>query len=227
MDRQHILRNVKACLRLAASSNTNEAAAALRQAQAMMRAHGISHAEAMDVDEAEVNTRCRGAMPPVSICYLAQLVADGFGSKFIITGGSNPHVASTVIRFYGCDGNAEVSAYAYTVLRRQLDAARFKYVARIRKRGNREARGEVFARGWVQAIGHLFPEVEVPEAKRLAIDDVFRLRYPDSTTGAGRDLTKHGKTTVDDAAAGFVAGASAKLHRGVGGSSTHLLEQGT
>lgn len=112
MNRQNILRKVKACLRLAASSNPNEAAAALRQAQAMMRAHGISHAEAMDVDEAEVGTRCRGAMPPVSICSLAQLVADGFGSRFIVCNGADPRVASTVIRFYGCDGNAEVSAGA-------------------------------------------------------------------------------------------------------------------
>jgi len=44
MNRDAILRKVKACPRLAASSNPNEAAAALRQAQAMMRAHGISWA---------------------------------------------------------------------------------------------------------------------------------------------------------------------------------------
>lgn len=227
MDRLHILRKVKACLRLAASSNPNEAAAALRQAQAMMRAHGITHAEAMDVDEAEVGTRCRGAIPPVSICRLARLVADGFGSRFIVCNGANPHVASTVIRFYGCDGSAEVSAYAYTVLRRQMDAARLKHVARIRKRGNRDARGEVFARAWVLAVEQLFPEANVPEAKRLAIDDVFKLRYPNSTTGSGRDLTKRGKTSDDDAVAGFIAGKSARLARGVNGTSQRSLEHAT
>lgn len=67
MNREHILRKIKACLRLAASSNPNEAASALRQAQAMMRAHGITHAEALNVDMAEVDTRYRGrCLPPRS-----------------------------------------------------------------------------------------------------------------------------------------------------------------
>lgn len=227
MDRTHILRKVKACLRLAASSNANEAAAALRQAQAMMRAHGISHAEAMDVDEAEVNTRFRGAMPVVSISRLAKLVADGFGARLIVCQAQTLRGASTVIRFYGTDGAAEVCAYAFTVLRRQLDADRQKHTARIRKRGNREARGEVFARAWVFAVTALFPAAEVPEEKRLAVETVFNQRYPEATTGTARDITTRGKTGEKDAVAGYVAGKSARLARAVSGGSQRSLESGS
>ncbi|MGN6229139.1 MAG: DUF7168 domain-containing protein [Dyella sp.] len=226
MDRTHILRKVKACLRLAASSNPNEAAAALRQAQAMMRAHGISHAEAMDVDEAEVNTRARGAEPARSVLLLAVLAADGFGARTIVCREKSWDGASTVIRFYGCDGAAEIAAFAFTVLRRQMDADRLKHIARVRKRGNREARGEVFAMAWVNAVAHLFPDAQIAEAKRLAIDELMRVRYPDAGTSSGRDLTKRGKSSDDDAWAGHRAGKAAKLHRGVNGSSQRTLEHG-
>jgi len=222
MDRQHILRKIKACLRLAASSNPNEAAAALRQAQAMMRAYGISHAEAMDVDEAEVNTRARGAELARSVLLLAVLAADGFGAKTVVCREKGWRSGSTVIRFYGCDGAAEIAAFAFTVLRRQMDADRLKHIVRVRKRGNREARGEVFALAWANAVAHLFPEAKIDENKRLSIDEVMRARYPNAGTSSGRDLTTRGKTHDDDAWAGHEAGKSAKLHRGVKGSTPAL-----
>lgn len=211
MNRAAILRKIKACLRLAASSNPNEAAAALRQARAMMEAHGVTSAEAMDVGEAEVTTRSRGAAPTQSVCNLVVVVADGFGAQVLILRKYN----QTIIRFYGTDGAADIAAYAFTVLRRQMDADRLKHIARVRKRGNREARGEVFALAWVNAVAYLFPSAEVTEAKRLAIDEVFKLRHPDVSTMPGRDLTKRGKASDDDAWAGHRAGRAAKLHRGV------------
>ena len=224
MNRAPILRKIKACLRLAASSNPNEAAAALRQAQAMMRAHGVTHAEAMDVDEAEVNTRARGAELARSMLLLAALAADGFGARLIVNRVQGWNSGSTVIRFYGCDGAAEIAAFAFTVLRRQMDADRLKHIARVRKRGNREARGKVFALVWVNAVAHQFPEAEIAESKRLAIDEVMSARYPDAGTSSGRDLTKRGKTRDDDAWAGYKAGKAAKLHRGVDGDAQRALE---
>ncbi|MEI7036466.1 DUF7168 domain-containing protein [Fulvimonas yonginensis] len=220
MNRAAILRKIKACLRLAASPNANEAAAALRQAQAMMAAHGISHAEAMDVGEAEVGTRCRGATLTQSLSFLVSVVADGFGAKPVIirTWGK------TVIRFYGVDGAAEVAAYAFTVLRRQMDADRLRHIARVRKRANREARGETFALAWVSAIYHLFPKAELVEGKGKAIDDLMRLRHPNATTSAGRDLTSKGKTNDNDAEAGYLAGKAAQLHRAMKGASPRALE---
>lgn len=220
MNRASVLRKVKACLRLAASPNAHEAAAALRQAQAMMAAHGISHAEAMDVGEFEVKTRFRGASPPQSISFLVNVVAAGFGATvlFMLRAGA------TVIRFYGADSAAEIAAYAFVVLRRQLDADRLKHVTRIRKRGNRVARGEVFAIHWVDSVRHLFPPAEVSAEKRLAVDSVMQAQFPDSYKTPGRDLTTKGKTGYRDAVAGNRAGRAARLRRAVGGSATPALE---
>lgn len=225
MDRQHILRKIKACLRLAASPNPHEAAAALRQAQAMMRAYGVTQAEALDVDEAEVNTRARGAEPARSLLLLAALAADGFGARLMVCREKSWRGGSTVIRFYGCDGAAEIAAFAFTVLRRQMDADRLKHIARVRKRGNREARGEVFALAWVNAVERLFPQADVADEKRLAVEEVIHTRYPQAGKIDGRDLTTRGKARDDDALAGHVAGLNAKLHRGVKGGAPAMLEK--
>lgn len=218
--RAAILRKIKACLRLAASSNAHEAAAALRQAQAMMAKHGVEAAEVSGVGEAEALTRARGAEPSRSICSLAQLCARGFGARIVI----EANYGRTVMRFYGMDGAAEISAYAFTVLRHQLDRDRLKHIARVRKRGNREARGETFANAWVCAVAGLFPGVEVEETKRLAIAELIRLRHPHTETTSGRDLTKHGKASDSDAWAGHRAGKQAHLHRGVHGHASPALE---
>jgi len=220
MNRQSILRKIKACLRLAASSNANEAAAALRQAQAMMAKHGVDAVEVSGVGEAEALTRSRGAEPARSICLLAQVCARGFGAHIVIV----TDYGRTAVRFYGVDGAAEVAAYAFTVLRRQLDCDRLKHVARVRKRGNREARGETFAHAWVCAVAGLFPGVAMDEAKRLAIRELIRLRHPVTDTCSGRDLTKHGKASDDDAWAGHRAGKNAQLNRGVKGEAAVALE---
>lgn len=220
MNREAILRKIKACLRLAASSNANEAAAALRQAQAMMAKHGVDTAELSDVGEAEVLTRARGADPVRSICLLANLCAKGFGAEIVIV----TDYGRTAMRFYGVDGAAEIAAYAFTVLRRQLDRDRLKHVARVRKRGNREARGETFAYGWVCAVAGLFPGVEIDEPKRLAIKTRIRLSHPCCDTTSGRDLTKHGRASENDAWAGHRAGKNAQLNRGVKGGAPAALE---
>lgn len=218
MDRKTVLRKIKACLRLAASPNPTEAATALRQARAMMAAHGISEAEALDVDEAEATTRARGAEPPESIVFLAVVCGMGFGAEVITLRGGG----RTTIRFHGLHGAGEVAAYAFTVLRRQLDADRLKHLRLVRKRSNRERRGEIFALNWVRAVKHLFPAAEVPEADKSALQAALAVRYGELKDGnGGRDLTKRGKANKEldhnDAWAGLIAGTAAKLRSGIKG----------
>ncbi|MFA6230930.1 MAG: DUF2786 domain-containing protein [Rhodanobacter sp.] len=218
MDHSTALRRVRACLRLAASSNPHEAAAALRQAQALMAQFGIGHTEAMNVDEAEAPTRSRGAEVPTSILLLATICARGFGARCV-------HVqlnGRTVIRFYGVDGIADVAAYAFTVLRRQMDTDRLKHVSRVRKRANREERGENFARAWIYAIKQLFSDVAPNEAQVALLEEAIRHRYPNATKGnGGRNLTRRKKVgsqvTESDWVAGYSKGLDAKLHTGIQG----------
>lgn len=220
MDRSTALRRVRSCLRLAASSNPHEAAAALRQAKVLMAQYGIGHTEAMNVDEAEAPTRARGAEVPTSILLLATICSRGFGARYV-------HVqmdGRTVLRFYGIDGVADIAAYAFTVLRRQMDADRLKHVSRVRKRVNREARGENFALAWVYAIKENFPAVAPSEAHVALLEETMRLRYPTATKSTGgRDLTSRKKVgsqlLESDWVAGYRKGRDARLHAGVTGSS--------
>ncbi len=220
MDRTAAIRKVRTCLRLAASSNPHEAAAALRQAKALMAQFGIGHAEAMNVDEAEAPTRSRGAEVLTSILMLAAVCCRGFGARHVQV----QMRGRTVFRFYGVDGIAGIAAYAFTVLRRQLDADRLKHIARVRKRAHREARGETFARAWVYAISELFPAVAPNEAHAALVDETIRLRYPNATKGGyGRDLTNKKKVgsrlAESDSLAGYRKGKEARLHAGVTGST--------
>ena len=220
MNRADAIRKIKACLRRAASSNANEAAMALRQAQAMMREHGVNSAEVGDVEHADVKTRSRSHVPPQSQVALAGMCADGFGCKMIILGSWN----GMSVRFYGVDGAAEIAAYSFTVLRRQLDHDRRAHISRVRKRANRDARGEAFALAWVFAVSDLFPKAAIDESKRELIAETMRTMHPNSESTSGRDLTKKGKARDDDYSAGHNAGRNAHLRTGVRGSEQKQLE---
>ena len=57
MDKDDILRKIEKCLALAKSSEPAEAAAALRQAQALMREHGVSQLEAQAIGARECSVK--------------------------------------------------------------------------------------------------------------------------------------------------------------------------
>ena len=60
MDRKKALEKIKKCLRLATSANPHEAAAAMRQAQALMKEHGVGQAD-VDMSGVEVSTAVAGS----------------------------------------------------------------------------------------------------------------------------------------------------------------------
>lgn len=231
MDRDRALRKVLACLRLSASSEPHEAAAALRQARALMDKFGLTEADAAaaEIHHAEAATRCQGAKPPQSLCALTNVVADGYRCHAVvevsITALWPKRTGTTRVRFYGAGSDAEVAAYAFTVLRRQLEAARAHHVRRVRKRANKAARGEAFALGWVSAIHRLFPREAIGDERTSAIEAAIRAHSGDVRTAKGREIA--GRTQRGDEEAGFVAGLKAELRAGLAGSrQAQLTNQG-
>lgn len=222
MTRDQAIRKVLACLRLAKSSNLHEAAAAMRQAQALMDKYGLTEAdaEAAQIRDAASATGFRGGMVPKSLVALANLVGAAYRSVPVL----HQRFDRTEYRFFGAGADAEIAAYAFTVLRRQLQAAKRKHIARIRKRANREARGEQFATGWVNAVWALLPNVDMPEGRELAVEHAIKQRFGDTDTITGKDIGKHGRTNWSDHFAGRQAAKDAHLHTGVGGSGPKQLE---
>ena len=220
MDRETALRKIRACLRLAGSSNPNEAAAALRQARVLMEQFGVDEhdAAAAEIGDCVAPTRFRGGLLPKSILMLAHLVASGYRCSFVqVRELGVPEIGlagKTKLQFFGAGADPEVAVYAFTVLRRQLDADRRKHTSRIRKPANRERRGEEFARGWLIAVQALFPSAEMPEGRELAIARAVATRLGETTTVAGKELRK-GRSSENDRVAGFIAGSGARLNQGI------------
>lgn len=210
MNRDTAIRKLQACLRLAASSNPNEAATALRQARKLMDAYGLIEADAAasEIRHKDAPTKQRGADVPQSVIALAHVIAAGFRCQPLIVRGWR----ATAITFFGAGADAEIAAYAFTVLRRQMDRDRVRHTRRIRKRSNKERRGESFARGWVRGIEERFPKEEMPEGRDIAIQAALTSYAPGSQLTAGRESRA---LAHNDVYAGFRAGKDAQLHNGV------------
>lgn len=232
MTRDQALRKVLACLRLAGSSNPNEAAAALRQARALMDRYGLSEADALasEIRGADAPTRCQGARLTQSLCTLANLVARGYRCDIVVhrlqAFDRNFNISGkTIIRFYGANADATVAAYAFTVLRRQLEADKARHTRRIRKRANKARRGEAFALGWVVAVRQLFPPAELPDGRSEAIKLAMQQGSGETEMSDSRDLAGRRRAHSADRMAGFIAGTGAQLNNGLSENGQRRLEQ--
>lgn len=215
MDRETALRRLRACLRLASSSNSNEAATALRQAQAMMAAYGLT-VDDVDKDaihEQAAKTRSRGGDLPAHIWELAQLVARLF-SAFVYERQEWVH---TTVCFVGRGPAAELADYAFTVLRRQLETDVSKHVARCRKRKSRSQRGAAFGCAWVSGLRSKLALPDLPPGERDALKATLGVELTSTAVAPIR-----GKPGDDYA--GFLAGRRAELRQGVDGHAQKLLE---
>lgn len=226
MNREAAVEKVKKLLRLSKSSNEHEAAAAMRQAQALMRQHQIEEAEAAGADaqidpiEEVASDARRGKTPPVDLVALAALVSDAFGTHSLIRVRQKLFDVSWIEpRFIGPTPRGELSAYAFNVLWRQLSAAKRVHLRRVRNRKNRAARGDHFGLGFVDGVRALLNvwDLSVEDAARMELQ--LRATHPNMTheefgarTGARSNLPTH-----NDHHAGRTAGRNAQLHRGVAG----------
>lgn len=227
MNREAALKKVLKCLRLSKSANEHEAAAALRQARKLMDEYGITSEDAATSEYAEARSHvcARGTSLPCSLNALIRLVAEGYRCEPVCvvrrtTWGS---AASIRVAFVGRGADPTVAAYAFDVLRRQLDRARLKHIGRVRKRANREARGEVFARGWVSAVQDLFPAADQDEQQLVALKQAVSRLHPEVETRASREIKALNAASSSDWVAGRVAGKHARLHAGVAGEGQRRL----
>ena len=215
MDRAAALDRIRKCLALAASSEPHEAAAALRQAQALMRKHAISRAEA-ELCEASARAGTRSLTPPAWLLGLVNLVAEAF-AVFPIYWPSRQRQAR--VRFIGTDVHPELAQYAFEVLARQLWANRRSILdvqPRRLKRTTRLVRADMYCAGWVSAVRAL---VERYAAEAPARDDVMRwlaARGEHTELVVSRPRVRMDAAGLAAAAAGRAAGAGATLHHGVG-----------
>jgi len=229
-----ILDKIKKCLRLAQSSNANEAATAMRQAQKLMEMHGVT---TDDVHISEVDSRTSragaGKTPPTHLAMLASMVADAFGAEIIYTVGIDFMRDKWVgkFEFYGVDGAGEISGYGFEVLARQLKKHRMAYLAALNKRLKRSTkirRGDLYAQGWVSAVARqIAPHVRT-ETERSTLDKYKENRWADSLKDLKpRDSAQSMRNGDADASCkGFQDGKKVNFHQGVRGSRQAAITAG-
>jgi len=230
MNKERYLAKIKKLLNLSRkATNPNEAAAALRQAQNLMKTHGVTELDAEFTNISE--TSSKGApnhaqTPPKYLVYLVEVIKRAFGVEAYFTwreGKSFYSAPRRIITFYGPDDRPQIAAYAFDVLARQITAARKEFQASIHrntKPANRVAKADQFCEGWVSGVWHIIAEL-APTESEVTLMEVYHERKLASsmTPGTFREARKcNGSDSAGTA--GYLAGRRATLHHGVGGSAT-------
>jgi len=225
-----IMRKIKKCLALSESSEPNEAAAALRQAQKLMELHGISQSDLKLSEMGETRLRSMVSATKVSPWehLLMKTVADAFGCHLLWMGG-NSHARTAEYMFgkwiiVGLSTQVPIAEYTASVLMRKLMKARAAHVNSLpswlsRQEKTAEANGFCF--GWIEVIAKTVSKF----AKTEELNQMTRL-YLESKHGI-TDETKKAKGrrvqySTDGLEAGKEAARGESLHRPVDGAGETL-----
>jgi hypothetical protein len=229
-DMERVIDKIKKCLALSESDNPNEAASALRQAQAMMRKYGVDETAiaGSEVDQADVETRSANtAKPPAWEMMLILLVGDAFGCRaIVVTEARRQGVrrrSKAGYRYVGIAANAVTAAYCATVLLRQLVAGRAQHVRALRAEAKQErwrltsveerSAGDAYCVGWLREV-----EKQVSRfANPAPIEAAIARYHEDLTKGrmAKPKALKVGSWDRDSISAGAEAGKTVTLNRPV------------
>ncbi|KTT01649.1 DUF2786 domain-containing protein [Pseudomonas parafulva] len=157
---ERVIRKIKRCLALSKSSNENEAATAMRQAQALMCEYRLTELDVHLSDVGEVESAvARAKRRPTWDRDLSSIIADAFGCQAF----SRRHWCRTTSRlvdralFIGVTPAPQIAMYAYETLLNKLAQARREYVSQVRAGKRRSSysphtAGDHFALAWVSAV---------------------------------------------------------------------------
>lgn len=232
MNKEKYLAKIKKLLNLARkATNPNEAAAALRQAQNLMREHSVTELEAEFTNISEASSKGspnHAQTPPKYLVYLVEVIKRAFGVQAYFAWREVKYFYSSprrVITFYGPDSRPQIAAYAFDVLARQMVAARKEFIAglhRNTKPANRTAKADQFCEGWASGVWHIVAEL-VPTESETTLMELYRERQLASGLEAG-ECREARKTKDSDLsrAAGYLSGRQAQLNHGVNGAASEI-----
>lgn len=236
-----ILSKIKKCLALSTSDNPNEAATALRQAHALMAAHGVSTEQITmaDIGEASAKSRTMARSKPAHWeGALASTVGRAFGCQLMmlrapLRPGSKAPLNDGSFIFVGIKAQAQIASYTFDVLSRKCKKARADWIkdkltglSRV-PGGKRTSTGlgDEFAMGWVANIARVVQDFAQPEPIEDAIAQFIAER---ATSKSDDELTRKPKTederiTSIARRSGMLAAEGESIHRPVHGASHQLM----
>lgn len=226
MSKEKYLAKIKKLIRLAkGTSRPEEAANAMAKVQAYMREYGLSET---DVEFSEIKEASSSGAPsdaaksPAYMHALAHLICRAFGVEAYFSGQwRSTGTLKRLVRFYGPGERAEIAAYAFDVLSRQMKLARKAYQDKHCKRckpATRISRGDQFCEGWVGGASGVITSFGMSPGERGMLERYTKKLHEERNLRDGESRPAKSCRGSDDATgAGYLAGKDARLHHGVGG----------
>lgn len=157
---ERVIRKIKRCMALSKSSNENEAATAMRQAQALMREYRLTEIDVHLSDVGEVESESSRPMRrPTWDRQLGAIVGEALNVRSFARRQWCRSTSRIIERelYVGVNPAPQIAMYAYEALLTKLMIARREYVSRVRKGEQRsdyspETAGDHFALAWVSAV---------------------------------------------------------------------------
>nr|DAO40741.1 MAG TPA: Protein of unknown function (DUF2786) [Caudoviricetes sp.] len=216
MDKQAVLEKIKKCLALSKSANEHEAAQAMKQAQALMKKYEV---DAVDVALSEVSEKgCDRQMAFKLASWqweVAKMVADIFGCESYKRGKT--------MMFYGLGNRAEIAAYTFDVVYRQISVARREFLkaCQARKPANRTYLADQFCEGWLAGAWNKVKKFEMSDEEKTVMDGYTEKEHKGMPIAATRDAKSselEGTSVALEALMlGNEAGKKVQLHHAMNG----------
>lgn len=233
-----ILSKIKKCLALSASSNPHEAAAALRQANALMRQHDVdvSALSMSEIGESKISSRTMARdKPNLWEANLISIIGKAFGCRILIERsllqeGVRGYVNQSEFLFIGQTRQVEIASYTDSVLVRKCKSARQKWITEHlgglsgRAPGSKAkvtALGDAFAMGWVHSIAQVVADFANPPQVDQSIQAYIEKRET-STKGCPVRSVPPDKTTITAAQMGMLAAQGESIYQPMGAQSSPL-----
>ncbi|MNR06178.1 hypothetical protein D3C85_1222410 [compost metagenome] len=156
---------------------------------------------------------------------LISVVKGAFGVEAIISSSYSMGRTSAQVAFIGPAERVEIAGYVYTVLARQLKAARSEFIGTLNKRlktRTKTARADLFCEGWCNGVWHKVTALVPTEQENQLVAQYMENHYPNLTTSKAREA----KATKRDQSAslqGWIAAKQVELNAGVSGQEQAKL----
>ena len=217
MNKEKVLDKIKKCLALSKSANEHEAAQALKQAQALMEKYEVN---AVDIALSEVSEQGADRRMAFKLAdwqwSIANMIADIFGCQSYQRGKT--------MMFYGIGNRAEISAYAFDVVYRQISADRRKFLknCRARKPAHRTYLADQFCNGWIVGAWEIVKKFEMSDEEKAVMDRYAKKEHSDIVEAKTRDAKSSNlqgsKMEYEALAQGMESGKQVQLHHAMNGT---------
>lgn len=230
VDKDDVLRKIKACLARAKSTDSeNEAATALRHAQALMRKHQLTDADvhgagysgervdtAQQVGKGRRNKKT-GAYTrpkiPLTLAMVIHLIKDAFGVLPVMGTDIRVSDESWHVTYFGPTERVKLAAYTHVVIARAIERAWKDYLTINPSYRSRKGGRTGFYYGWIDAVRKQIEDFAMTDDEKARTDLVVK-----EQVGGGLIKNEVGGTNMyaSTASAGHSDGAAFKLHRPMG-----------